>query len=107
MKLITRPKGTRDIYPSLSLLYQKIYHLMEEVLARNSFQPIIFPTYEYTDLFSTSLSSATDIIHKEMFNFSDRKGRKLALRPEGTIAVARLVLQNRLFTSGFPLKLYY
>src|SRR6185312_2638038 len=36
-----------------------------------------------------------------------RKGRKLALRPEGTISAARLVLQNRLFASGLPLKLYY
>src|SRR6185312_1170359 len=107
MKLITRPKGTRDIYPPLSLLYQKVYRLVEEVLTRNNFQPIILPTYEYTDLFNTSLGSATDIIHKEMFDFSDRKGRKLALRPEGTISAARLVLQNRLFASGLPLKLYY
>ena len=107
MKTINRPKGTRDIYPPSSLLYRKIYRLLEGVLARHNFQPIILPTYEYTELFNTSLSSATDIIHKEMFNFVDRKGRKLALRPEGTISAARLVLQNRLFTSGFPLKLYY
>jgi|SRR5438128_9369367 len=107
MKIITRPKGVRDIYPPLSLLYQKIHHIIEEVLIRNNFRLILLPTYEYMELFNTSLSSTTDIIHKEMFNFADRKGRKLALRPEGTISAARLVLQNKLFTSGLPLKLYY
>ncbi|CAG8688271.1 16239_t:CDS:2 [Racocetra fulgida] len=84
MKINNRPKGTRDIYPPKSLAYQKIRQLVEMILSQNNFQPIIIPTYEYTELFNTSLGSTTDIIHKEMFNFTDRKGRNLALRPEGT-----------------------
>ena len=107
MKIINRPKGTCDIYPPRSLLYQNLYQIISEVLVRNNFKPVIIPTYEYSELFNASLGSTTDIIHKEMFNFVDRKGRSLALRPEGTASVARLVLQNRLFTTGYPLKLYY
>ena len=107
MKIINRPKGTCDIYPPRSLLYQNLYQIISEVLVRNNFKPVIIPTYEYSELFNASLGSTTDIIHKEMFNFVDRKGRSLALRPEGTASVARLVLQNQLFTTGYPLKLYY
>lgn len=107
MKIINRPKGTQDICPPRSPLYQKIAQIISEVLARNNFQLIILPTYEYAELFNSSLGSTTDIIHKEMFTFTDRKKRNLALRPEGTISTARLILQNRLFTPGFPLKLYY
>jgi histidyl-tRNA synthetase len=107
MKIINRPKGTADIFSPRSLFYQKIRQLAEEVLTRNNFQPLIFPSYEYAELFNTSLGSTTDIIHKEMFAFTDRKARNLALRPEGTAGVARLILQNRLFTTGSPLKFYY
>ncbi|CAG8791017.1 18778_t:CDS:2, partial [Racocetra persica] len=81
----------------------KIRQLLEATLTKNNFQPLIFPTYEYAELFNTSLGSATDIIHKEMFTFPDRKGRNLALRPEGTVGVARLILQNRLFAAGVEL----
>ena len=107
MKISNRPKGTRDIYPPRSLFFHQIRQIGEKVLARNNFQPIIIPTYEYAELFNTSLGATTDIIHKEMFNFADRKGRNLALRPEGTVGTVRLILQNRIFTAGYPLKFYY
>ncbi|CAG8833023.1 33234_t:CDS:1, partial [Racocetra persica] len=59
------------------------------------------------ELFTTSLGFTTDIIHKEMYIFADRKGRQLALRPEGTASVVRLVCQNKLIKESYPLKLYY
>src|SRR6185503_10386807 len=71
------------------------------------YQLIIFPTFETKELFTSSLGSTTDIVHKEMYTFTDRKGRELALRPEGTASTARLVCQNNLIREGYPLKLYY
>src|SRR2546429_5909184 len=107
MSLLNKPRGTQDIYPSHSLLYQKIYQIISETLQKNNYQPIIFPTFEHKELFTTSLGSTTDIVHKEMYIFVDRKGREMALRPEGTASTVRLVCQNKLIREGYPLKLYY
>ena len=107
MSKLNKPRGTQDIYPPSSLLYQKIQQIISKLLQQNNYQPIIFPTFESTELFTSSLGTATDIVHKEMFIFSDRKGRLLALRPEGTASVARLVCENKLIQGGYPLKFYY
>src|SRR5947207_242840 len=107
MVLPNKPRGTQDIYPSRSLLFQKIYQIITEILRKNNYQPIIFPTFELKELFTSSLGSTTDVIHKEMYTFADRKGRQLALRPEGTASVVRLVCQNNLIKTCYPLKFYY
>ena len=115
MTLPNKPRGTQDIFPPRSLIYQKIQKNITKILLKNNFQPIIFPTFEAKELFTTSLGSTTDIIHKEMYTFvdytsvdiEDKKGRELALRPEGTASTVRLVCQNKLIREGYPLKLYY
>src|SRR3954468_22459083 len=107
MTLPHKPRGTQDIYPPRSLIYHKIQQIIKEILQKNNYQPIIFPTFETEELFTSSLGSTTDIIHKEMYTFVDRKGRKMVLRPEGTASVVRLVCENRLIKTGFPLKFYY
>jgi len=107
MALPNRPRGTQDIYPPRSLIYQKIRQIITEILQKNNYQPIIFPTFEAKELFAVSLGFTTDIIHKEIYNFQDRKERELALRPEGTASTVRLVCQNKLVRESYPLKLYY
>lgn len=102
-----KPRGTNDIYFPLSLTYQKIQEVCQNVLNKASYQPIILPIYEYAELFSSSLGEGSDIVHKEMFIFSDRKGRNLVLRPEGTASSVRLVSHNKLVNSSYPLRLYY
>src|SRR4051794_25862435 len=105
MALPKKPRGTQDIYPPRSLLYRKVQQIIREILHQNNYQPIIFPTFEVKELFTTSLGSTTDIIHKEMYSFADRKGRELVLRPEGTASTVRLVSENKLIKAGYPLKL--
>ncbi|MEG7978442.1 MAG: ATP phosphoribosyltransferase regulatory subunit [Mollicutes bacterium UO1] len=107
MTLSNRPRGTQDIFPPRSLIYYKIQQIATEILHKNGYQPIIFPAFESTELFTSSLGSTTDVIHKEMYEFQDRKGRELALRPEGTASVVRLVCQNNLVKKSQSLKLYY
>lgn len=107
MTFPNKPRGTQDIFPPRSLIYQKIQQIITEILRKDNYQPIIFPTFEAKELFTSSLGSTTDIIHKEMYTFQDRKGREMALRPEGTASVARFVCQNKLVREGYPLKLYY
>lgn len=107
MNLANKPIGTQDIYPPRSLLYQKIQQLISEILQKNNYQPIVFPTFEHAELFTNSLGLTTDVIHKEMYVFVDKGGRNLALRPEGTASTVRLVCQNNLVQEGYPLKFYY
>ncbi|CAG8683558.1 5123_t:CDS:2, partial [Ambispora gerdemannii] len=103
MTFPNKPRGTQDIYPPRSLIYQKIQQIITEILHKNNYQPIIFPTFEFKELFTSSLGSTTDIIHKEMYTFQDRKEREMALRPEGTASVVRLVCQNKLVREGVEL----
>lgn len=106
-KLLAKARGTQDILPLQALLYQKIQQITQNILNKNGYQPIILPTYEYQKLFTVSVGESADIVQKEMFTFLDRKGRLLALRPEGTASVVRLVCQNKLVSRGYPLRLYY
>jgi len=107
VKLKNKPRGTVDIFPPRSSIYQKIQQISSYVLKKNNYQLVIFPTYEFTELFTSSLGSTSDVVNKEMFTFFDRKGRSLTLRPEGTASTARLICQNKLVNSNNPLKLYY
>jgi histidyl-tRNA synthetase len=107
MNFPNKPRGTQDIFSSRALTYQRVQQVITKILHNNNYQPMIFPTFEAKELFTKSLGLATDIINKEMYIFQDRKGRELALRPEGTASVARLVLQNNLIKEGYPLKLFY
>jgi histidyl-tRNA synthetase len=107
MNFPNKPRGTQDIFSSRALTYQRVQQVITKILHNNNYQPMIFPTFEAKELFTKSLGLTTDIINKEMYIFQDRKGRELALRPEGTASVARLVLQNNLIKEGYPLKLFY
>jgi len=106
-KLLTKVRGTQDILPAQASLYQKIQQITQNILNKNGYQPVILPTYEHQKLFTTSVGESTDIVQKEMFTFTDRKGRQLVLRPEGTASIVRLVCQNKMVSQGHPLRLYY
>ena len=106
-KLLSKPRGTQDILPTQALIYQQIQQIAQNILSHAGYQPIILPTYEYQEIFTTSVGETTDIIQKEMFTFQDRKARCLVLRPEGTAGTVRLICQNKLVNSRFPLRIYY
>jgi len=106
-RLLVKARGTQDILPIHAFLYQQVQQIVQNTLNKNGYQPIILPTYEQQKLFTISVGESTDIVQKEMFTFTDRKGRQLVLRPEGTASTVRLVCQNKLVSYGFPLRLYY
>jgi histidyl-tRNA synthetase len=64
------------------------------------------PGFEHTDLFSRTSGETSDIVTKEMYTFTDRGGRSLTLRPEGTAPVMRAYL-NRMHDLSSPFKGYY
>lgn len=105
--MMQRPRGTRDILPPESRLFQAVEEAAHRVFRSFGAEEIRTPVFEHTELFVRSVGETTDIVHKEMYTFADRKGRSLTLRPEGTAGVARAFLENRLDQRPLPQRLYY
>jgi histidyl-tRNA synthetase len=102
-----RPRGTRDILPDQIKKYQQIEKISREVFSRFCYKEIRTPTFEEKELFCRSIGAATDIVEKEMYVFTDRKGRELVLRPEGTAGVVRAFLENDIDKKENVTKVYY
>ncbi len=107
MANIQKPKGTMDILPDKSYVWQYIEKNVREVAATYGYGEIRMPTFEATELFDRGVGDTTDIVQKEMYTFTDKDGRSLSLRPEGTAGVVRSIIENGLCMQAMPLKLYY
>ena len=92
LSMIQRPRGTRDLLPPESRLLAGGRGTWRATCSPPSAaSEIRTPIFEATELFVRTVGETTDIVHKEMYTFPDRKGRSLTLRPEGTAGVrARL-----------------
>jgi len=101
------PRGTKDILPADSPIWQKLEAVCHLVFQTNNYWEIRTPVFEKTELFTRSIGQTTDIVKKEMYEFKDRKGRSLCLRPEETAPVVRAGLENGLIRPDQVTKLYY
>ncbi|MFQ5695734.1 MAG: histidine--tRNA ligase [Terriglobia bacterium] len=104
-------KGTRDILPPESALWNQVEQTARRVFAAYNFQEIRLPLFEETELFARSVGVDTDIVSKEMYTFEDRPAsgatRSLSLRPEATASVVRAYIEHGLHTLPGLAKLYY
>ncbi len=64
---------------------------------------MITPIFEHVDVFQR-VGESTDVVRKEMYDFDDKGGRRIALRPEGTAPVVRAFVQHR---PPVPWKVWY
>lgn len=104
---IQKPRGTMDIFPQDTPLWQKIEKTARDVSARFGFGEIRTPTFEELALFKRGVGEVTDVVQKEMYTFTDRENRVFALRPEGTASVVRAIIENGKTSDAMPLKYYY
>jgi len=81
-------KGTRDFYPQEMAVRNWLVEKWRKISQRNGFVEYDGPTFEYLDLYTTK--SGQEIV-SQLFSFEDRGGRKLALRPEMTPTLARMI----------------
>jgi len=81
-------KGTRDFYPEQMRLRNWIVDAWRRVSLRNGFAEYDAPILEHLDLFA--IKSGAEIV-EQLFSFTDRGGRNLAIRPEITPSLARMV----------------
>lgn len=102
------PRGTADVLPGEVELWQYIEQKAREICKRYNYREIRTPIFEHTELFHRGVGETTDIVEKEMYTFNDKGGRSITLRPEGTAAVVRSYVENKLYGDpNQPTKLYY
>jgi histidyl-tRNA synthetase len=106
-------RGTRDLLPPETALWNRIESVARNVFARYGFGEIRTPIFEATELFARGVGEETDIVSKEMYTWEDRaraqseKAQSLTLRPENTAGVVRAYIEHKLGESGQLQKLYY
>ena len=100
------PRGTHDILPSEQPRWRWVTATMEEVCRVYGYRPIQTPGIEDTDLIIRTSGEGSDVVQKETYTFTDRGGRSLTLRPEGTAPICRAYVQHGLHREPQPQKLY-
>lgn len=102
-KGVDRARGTRDFLPVEMRKRRIMEERMREIAERWGYEEIRTPTFERSELFTLKSGEA---ILKEMYEFRDKGGRHLALRPELTAPVIRMYV-NELKMVPRPTKVYY
>jgi histidyl-tRNA synthetase len=100
-------KGVHDIFPPDIYIWQKIEEVARAIFSASGFQELRAPIIESTDVFVRSIGETTDIVEKEMYTFTDKGGRRITLRPEGTAPVVRCYVENHLYNLPSPQKFFY
>ncbi len=110
--MIKAVRGTRDLLPPETALWNFVEAAVRDVFRAYNFQEIRTPIFEETALFARGVGEDTDIVSKEMFTWEDRaraaseRGQSLTLRPENTAGVVRAYIEHKMWDRGLN-KLYY
>jgi len=113
MTTLKAVRGTRDLLPPETALWNRIETTARRVFARYNFGEVRTPVFEDTTLFARGVGEETDIVSKEMYTWEDRaraqseKSQSLTLRPENTAGVVRAYIEHKLGETGQLQKLYY
>ncbi|MBQ6727863.1 MAG: histidine--tRNA ligase [Clostridia bacterium] len=105
--MITMPKGTKDVLPENSYKWQFLESAARETARLFNAKEIRTPVFEHTEVFARGVGETTDIVNKEMYTFTDKGGRSITLKPEGTAGVVRSFVENGLYAGALPVKTFY
>jgi histidyl-tRNA synthetase len=97
------PVGTHDVLPPESERWIDAITTFASRARRFGYGLVVTPIFEHVEVFQR-VGASTDIVRKEMYEFDDKGGRHLALRPEGTAPVVRAYVQHR---PPVPWKVWY
>lgn len=88
-------------------VWEFIEKTAREVSHSFGYMGIRTPVFEATELFTRGVGDTTDVVQKEMYTFTDKDGRSLTLRPEGTASIARSIIESGKVSDAMPLRLFY
>jgi histidyl-tRNA synthetase len=104
MSLSTQPyKGARDFYPEDKRAQKYMFSILRKVVESFGYQEYDAPILEPLDIYLAK--SGEEIINEQLYSFEDKGERKVAIRPEMTPSVSRMVAGRRQ-ELAYPLRLY-
>jgi len=104
--LFKSPRGTKDILPPETILWQTIEGQARRIFSLYAFQEIRTPVIEETGLFLRSLGDLSDIVQKQMF-LINKENDSFVLRPEATASVIRAYIENGTCHAAQLVKWFY
>ena len=96
MSEIRAIKGMKDLLDNDAALYEKVVNVCSKVARNYGYSFINLPHLEQTQLFRRSVGESSDIVGKEMYEFVDKGGNDVCLRPEGTAGSVRAFIEKKL-----------
>jgi histidyl-tRNA synthetase len=94
MSKLQKPRGTQDMIGYAVERFDHVVRTFDRVRRLYGFGRVEVPVFETTSVFARGLGETTDVVSKEMYEFSDRGGDSLCLRPEFTAGIARAYIEN-------------
>ena len=106
--MIQKQKGCNDIFGREAKIWKYVDSVIDALMEKYNYTYIRTPIFEATELFHRGIGDTTDIVTKESYDFEDKGGRKITLRPEGTAGVVRSYIENKMYGDpNQPVKVYY
>ncbi|MGM0534349.1 MAG: histidine--tRNA ligase [Campylobacterota bacterium] len=105
--MITALRGMKDLQGRDSEVFEHIIKTAGDIAQRYGFAYAETPQLEATELFKRSVGQSSDIVGKEMYEFEDKGGNSVCLRPEGTAGMVRSFVQNKLDRAGGTHRWFY
>ena len=105
--MIQKQKGCNDIYGREAKVWKYVESVIDAAMEKYNYNYIRTPIFEATELFHRGIGESTDIVSKETYDFVDRGGRGITLRPEGTAGVVRSYIENGMASEPSPVKMWY
>lgn len=106
--MIQKQKGCNDIYGHEAKVWKYVESVIDATMEKYNYNYIRTPLFEASELFHRGIGESTDIVTKETYDFVDRGGREITLRPEGTAGVVRSYIENKMYGDpNQPVKVYY
>ena len=107
MPTFQAPRGTRDLLPEEAAAMDALHAVVQARALRYGYPRISTPIIENRDVFVKGVGEGSDIVGYEMYEVGQRGEGGLTLRPEGTAAVVRALLENGLHKSPQPIRFFY
>ena len=105
--MIKALRGMKDTVSPMSEKYNYFIENTTDIVKKYGFSFIETPILEETSLFKRSVGESSDIVGKEMYQFTDKGGNDVCLRPEGTAGVVRSFIEHKMDKQGLKQKFFY
>ena len=104
---INKLKGVLDYYGEDSALFNYVESISKEIAVNYGYSEVKTPIIEAAEVFLRTIGDESDIVGKEMYLFKDRGDRNIALKPESTASIMRMVVENKLYVEPGLKKFFY